>query len=110
MSAGREEPRPARFFIHRRLIMRWQSIRTSSEGVCPALIVLAILSAFIVGCSGEHPRAQPAEAFPVHGTITFPDGTPLRGGMLYFSPTDAEDRGGVRYEAASLIDAKGHGF
>jgi hypothetical protein len=45
---------------------------------------------------------------PVHGTIKFANGTPLRGGIIYFSPVEVEVGGQFRYEAAALIDAAGN--
>jgi hypothetical protein len=49
-----------------------------------------------------------ADQEPVHGKITFPDGTPLKGGVIYFSPVEvAMSNGQVRFETASLVDGQG---
>jgi len=50
-----------------------------------------------------------AEQAPVRGKITFADKTPLKGGMIFFTPTDAQvGDGTLRYECADLVDANGN--
>lgn len=74
----------------------------------PVLAGLA-LSAALTGC-GEHvaPPGPPlATAYPVHGKITLSNQSPLRGGVIYFTPTETEGDGRIRCEAASLVDANG---
>jgi hypothetical protein len=66
------------------------------------------LVAALLGCSGDHPGAPLAEPYAVQGQISFADRTPLRGGVIYFTPTEARDGRYIRYEAAALVDAKGH--
>jgi hypothetical protein len=67
---------------------------------------LACIAASL-GCSGSAPGPALAAPHPVQGQITFPDNTPLKGGIVYFSPTELKDRGLMRYETAGLIDAQG---
>jgi hypothetical protein len=71
------------------------------------LLAFALVTA-LFGCRGEHPSAALAEPYPVQGRISFPDHTPLRGGVIYFTPTETKDGSWIRYEAAALVDAKGH--
>jgi hypothetical protein len=79
--------------MHRRLL-----------GLVPGLILVAAAG----GCEKGPPPGPPlAEAQPVRGKVTFRDGTPLRGGVITFTPTEVEAAGRVRYEAAGLVD--GHG-
>jgi hypothetical protein len=71
-----------------------------------ALLSVAIL---LGGCSRTPPGAPMADQVPVKGTITFPDKTPLKGGMIFFTPTDAQTGDGtLRFECADLVDANGH--
>jgi hypothetical protein len=49
-----------------------------------------------------------AQPYPVHGTIKFKDGSPLKGGVVYFTPTEAKVGKKVRYEVSGLVDAQGH--
>jgi hypothetical protein len=48
-----------------------------------------------------------AKSFPVSGTVTFPDGTKLVGGIVVFSPVEMETHGKMRYEGAGLVDDQG---
>jgi hypothetical protein len=48
------------------------------------------------------------EPHPVHGKIYFSDKTPLRGGVVYFTPVEIEAGRQIRYEAASLVDIQGN--
>jgi len=41
-------------------------------------VALTLLATVLAGCSGQGTN-------PVHGTVKFPDGTPLKGGAIYFS-------------------------
>jgi hypothetical protein len=66
---------------------------------------LALTSA-PAGCGGSA-GAPVAQAYPAHGKITFPDNTPLRGGIITFTPTEVRAGRELRYEGAGLIDAKG---
>src|SRR5262245_25828747 len=61
------------------------------------------------GCSRNAPPPGPplAPAHPVHGRVIFLDQSPLRGGIVYFTPTETEVDGLIRYEAAGLVDANG---
>ncbi len=64
-------------------------------------------TAMLLGCAREAPGPSLADAYPVRGRITFADKTPLKGGVIYFTPTEIKAQGLIRYEAASLIDADG---
>jgi hypothetical protein len=61
----------------------------------------------LLGCSGSAPGPALAEPHPVQGKITFTDNTALKGGIIFFSPTEIKDHGQMRYETAGLIDAQG---
>jgi hypothetical protein len=67
------------------------------------------LTIVLTGCGGNAPPQGPplATAHPVHGRITFLDRTPLKGGVIYFTPTEIDVDGLIRYEAAGLVDANG---
>jgi hypothetical protein len=73
------------------------------------LLASGLIFALLSGCGGNSPPAGPplAEAHPVHGRITFPDQAPLKGGVVYFTPTEIDADGRIRYEAAGLVDANG---
>ena len=49
-----------------------------------------------------------AEPHPAHGRVTFPDGSPLRGGMVSFIPLEIRTGFSVRYEGAGLVDKDGN--
>jgi hypothetical protein len=50
-----------------------------------------------------------ADQAPVQGKITFADKTPLKGGMIFFTPKVMEiGDGTLRYECADLVDGSGH--
>jgi hypothetical protein len=49
-----------------------------------------------------------AQPYPIHGKIKFKDGTPLKGGMITFTPVEAKTGKHVRYEVNGLVDAQGH--
>jgi predicted small lipoprotein YifL len=78
------------------------------QRLLPSLIGLTLAVA-LTGCGENGPPAGPplAAAHPVHGRITFSDQTPLKGGVIYFAPTEIDADGRVRYEAAGLVDANG---
>jgi hypothetical protein len=70
---------------------------------CSVVLLLGL------GCESNSPPAGPnmAKPFPVSGRITFPDGTPLVGGVITFTPVKVEAGRKVRYEGSSLVDANG---
>jgi hypothetical protein len=72
------------------------------------LLTGLLLSLTLTGC-GKGPPAGPPMATPyiVQGQITFPNGSPLRGGVIYFTPTEIKAGRKVRYEGASPVDAQG---
>jgi hypothetical protein len=80
--------------------------------MCQRLIGFLCATAFalaVTGC-GDHsppPGAPLAKPQPTHGKITFPDGSPLHGGMITFKPKEVETGSKIRYDATSLVDAKG---
>jgi hypothetical protein len=75
-----------------------------------AVIMLALMvGAGLCGCGKGVPAGPTlSPPHPVHGKISFPDKTSLRGGIIYFTPLDINGSGGLRYEAAGLVDAGGN--
>jgi hypothetical protein len=47
------------------------------------LLAGPVITATLCGCSSVAPGHPLAEAYPAHGRITFPDRSPLKGGMIY---------------------------
>jgi hypothetical protein len=69
---------------------------------------LVLGPALTTGCAkGPPPGPNLATPYRVQGQIKFPDGTPLRGGIIYFTPLEIKSWGKVRYEGAGLIDSQG---
>ncbi|HZV03564.1 MAG TPA: hypothetical protein VE999_00605 [Gemmataceae bacterium] len=69
---------------------------------------LVLGPALTIGCQkGPPPGPNLATPYPVQGQIKFPNGTPLRGGVVYFTPTEIKAGRKVRYEGACLVDAQG---
>jgi hypothetical protein len=67
---------------------------------------LVLLAA--AGCTkGPPPGANYADDYPVHGKVVFPGGTPLRGGVIYFSPVEIKAGRKVRWEGSGLVDGNG---
>ena len=67
------------------------------------------LGSILTGCNKANQRAPYAEPHPVHGSVTFSNKTPLKGGMITFTPKDSKSGvGGQIYEVAGLVDAKGN--
>jgi hypothetical protein len=64
----------------------------------------------VAGCGENGPPPGPPLADPqhVHGKIKFKDGTPLKGGVVYFTPTEYQSGKKVRYEVSGLVDTQGH--
>jgi hypothetical protein len=72
-----------------------------------SLTVFALI--VMVGCTSKVTGPDKAKPFPVQGRIVLSNGTPLRGGVIYFSPVEEENNSGdIRFDAASLVDANGH--
>ena len=72
------------------------------------LLPACVLTLTFIGC-GENsppPGAPLAKAYPTTGQIKV-DGSPLKGGMITFSPMEVETGGQVRYEGTGLVDANG---
>lgn len=61
------------------------------------------------GCTkGPPPGPDLGQPHPVHGTVTFPGKTPLKGGLISFTPTEIRTGfGKVRYQGTGLVDANG---
>jgi hypothetical protein len=68
---------------------------------------LALLLAAGCGSHSPPPGAPTADPQPTYGTITFPDGSPLRGGMIMFTPKEIKDGSKIRFEGAAMVDDKG---
>ena len=72
------------------------------------LLMLSVVL-FFTGC-GENsppPGAPVGDPSPVHGKITFSDGSVLKGGLVTFLPVEPEIGSKLRYEGTGLVDAKG---
>jgi hypothetical protein len=69
-----------------------------------------LLLPVVAGCGENGPPAGPplAQSQPVHGKVTFKDGTPLRGGVVTFTPEHTKTGSQVRFECAGLVDAQGN--
>ena len=67
------------------------------------------LALALTGCGENGPPPGPnlAKPFLTSGQIRLGDGTPLKGGVITFSPVDVEEGGQIRYEGAALVDAQG---
>lgn len=48
-----------------------------------------------------------AKPFATEGKITFPNDSPLRGGIVTFTPVEVQAGSELRYEGAALVDARG---
>lgn len=78
--------------------IRFAVLTALAAGVVPAL-----------GCGDHSPPPGPplGKAYPVSGTVTFADGSPLRGGMIHFTPVEQYAGSKIRYEATAMINDKG---
>lgn len=75
---------------------------------CWIHLLAGLVLATTAGCKkGPPPGADYAQDYPVHGKVVFAGGTPLRGGVIYFTPVEIKAGGKVRWEGSSLVDAKG---
>jgi len=71
------------------------------------LLAGVALAAAVAGCN-RSPKPPLAQPHHVQGKVTFPDKTPLRGGVIGFVPVEAKAGGGlIRYPCENLVDAKG---
>jgi hypothetical protein len=67
------------------------------------------LSVVLFGC-GENsppPGAPLAKPYLTTGQIRLADGSPLKGGIINFTPVEIEVGSQVRYEGSGLVDAQG---
>jgi hypothetical protein len=71
------------------------------------IMAVAVMAAMLSACGKEAPGPPLATPQPVQGKIALPDRSPLRGGVIYFTPIEVNVGGRLRYEAAGLVDAKG---
>jgi hypothetical protein len=71
------------------------------------LIAAVVMMTVCSACGRGAPGPLLAPPQPVQGKIAFADHSPLRGGVVYFTPLDVNEGGPLRYEAAGLVDAKG---
>ena len=72
--------------------------------------LIPVLFALVAAGCGE--KGPPAGApvgtpSPVHGKITFADGSALKGGVVNFYPVEREVGSKLRYDGGALVDAKG---
>ncbi len=73
------------------------------------LLPVWVLTLTLIGC-GENsppPGAPLAKAYSTTGQIKLGDGSPLKGGMITFSPMEVETGSQVRYEGTGLVDTQG---
>jgi hypothetical protein len=71
-------------------------------------LLTGLALAVVSGCEKGPPSGPNlATPFTVHGTITLRGKTPLKGGIVYFSPKELTEGGKLRYEGAGLVDANG---
>jgi len=72
------------------------------------LLTGLLLSSALAGCAKGPPPGPPlATHYHVQGQIKFPNGTPLRGGVIYFTPIEVKAGSKIRYEGACLVDVQG---
>lgn len=73
------------------------------------LVAALALAVGVAGCGDNKPPpgAPIAKTYPVHGQVTLPDKSPLRGGIVYFTPVEVKAGSKLRYEGAGQVDAKG---
>jgi hypothetical protein len=84
-------------------------LETTMRGRIFGLLAGMALLPGLVGCHRAPPGPPLAEAYPVHGKITFPNKTPLKGGMITFRPKDPNSGvNGWIYEVSGLVDANGN--
>jgi hypothetical protein len=72
-------------------------------------LCIGALALTSLGC-GENsppPGAPLAQAYLTTGQIRLADGSPLKGGIITFSPVEVETGSQVRYEGSGLVDAQG---
>lgn len=67
------------------------------------------LALTLTGCGENSPPPGAPLAKPYHttGQIRLSDGSPLKGGMITFTPVEVEVGSQVRYEGSGLVDAQG---
>lgn len=71
-------------------------------------LLAGLILTSVGGCEkGPPPGANYADDYPVHGKIVFPGGTPLKGGVIYFTPLEVKDGRKVRWEGSCLVDGNG---
>jgi hypothetical protein len=74
----------------------------------PTLFTGVVLAIALSGCEKGPPAGAPmAKPFATQGKITFPNDSPLRGGVVTFIPVEVQAGSEIRYEGAALVDAKG---
>jgi hypothetical protein len=67
------------------------------------------LAIALTGCNSHATGPKMAQQAAVHGKISFQDKTPLKGGMIMFTPQEIEvGDGSLRYECGDVVDAKGN--
>jgi hypothetical protein len=68
-----------------------------------------ILALTLAGCGENSPPPGPplAKPYVTTGQIKFSDGSPLKGGIITFTPVEVEAGSQVRYEGAGLVDGQG---
>ena len=72
-----------------------------------ALIVAASLHLAGCGSNSAPPGAPYGKPSPVSGTVSLPDGSPVRGGILYLTPIEEKVGSNIRYQGTGFIDGKG---
>lgn len=74
-----------------------------------AFTVFPVAALILIGCEKGPPAGAPlGTPSPVSGTVKLADGTPLRGGVIVFTPVEVEVGSRIRYPGEALVDHQGH--
>ena len=73
------------------------------------VLPLLTVAMSLTGCGENGPPPGPplAKPFVTTGQIKLADGSPLKGGIITFTPMEVEAGSLIRYEGAGLVDAQG---
>lgn len=74
---------------------------------CSVIVAVCTLGITSCGLHGPPPGAPLGQPVPVSGTVRLADGTPLRGGVIVFTPVEVEIGTRIRYPGEALVDHQG---